>query len=200
MAISAATALAGAGAASNIIGGLKGNKQKAMPTTTFRPMGDTLSDFDQLRERLMELQQFQARPTRHLRADEMEGDFANKAVMDIQNYYNTEYPNDPNALDDQALADMGRQYVDAYGASGEVNPTYWQNLQQQQKFNYADIARKLMEIQSNPDSFSRNEAALRDVGLGYMPRVLPKGIGMPSSGIPMQQDQMAQLQALLGGR
>jgi hypothetical protein len=93
MAISAATALAGAGAASDLIGGFTGNKQKAMPGQQTRPMADSLKDIDKLRAWLDQNMQYIQRPTRRLTAPELEGPFAPVAVREIQNYFDYKYPN-----------------------------------------------------------------------------------------------------------
>lgn len=89
--MSFAAILSAAGMASDILGGLKGNKQKAMPGQQLRPMEDSLSDIDKLRAYLEQNTQYNARPTRRLTAPELEGDFAPVAVREIQNFYDQNF-------------------------------------------------------------------------------------------------------------
>ena len=79
---------------------------------------------------------------------------------------------------------FGRDYVQNYGQVGGVNPTYWSNLQAKSNFDYEAIAKALLDTQNDGSTFGKNEAYLRQVGLGYAPKGLPKGVTKPTTGIP----------------
>lgn len=101
--------LSGIGAASSILGGLSGNKQKAMPGAQIRPMEEQLSEMDKLRAYLAENTSYNPRPTRRLTAPELEGAFAPVAVREIQNYFDTMYPGQSAYGDTQKQEDAAQQ-------------------------------------------------------------------------------------------
>lgn len=193
------SALSAGSSVVSAVGGLFGKKKKTQAQPVQRSGYQSLNDIpffrqnktvDQVLPRLYEEAletDYFARPTRQLTQNEMNDPiFAPRAVMEFKNYFDDQAANaavNPEAGMD--LREIGRSYVDSYGSSGEVNPTYWKNLMSKSNFDYEDIARKLMEIQRNSSSFGQNEAMLRQMGLGYMPKALPQGVSMPTNGIPM---------------
>lgn len=175
------------------VGGLFGKKKKAKTVDQarpyFRPVNETIGEMDKLRDYLAGGTSYTERPMRAMTQDEMTDPiFKMNAVQDIKNYFDDKKvqqntaPVDPYGGAD--LARIGRDYVNAYGNSGEVNPTYWQNLNKTANFDYEAIAKMLLDTQNDSSKFRDTNARLVQMGLGYMPKALPKGVKMPTSGIP----------------
>ena len=181
------------------IGGLFGKKKKNVSVPTDRTGFQTLNDIPFFRRNATTTEllpeQFEdalqtdyfSRPTRRLTEMEMNDDiFAPKAVMDFKNFFDSEKTKEsigegaaPEAMDYRKL---GSQYVDSYLSSPDVNQTF-ENTIRNRGMDFEQVGKMLMDIKNNPDTFQKNEAALRGLGLGYMPKALPTAIGMPTRGI-----------------
>ena len=173
------------------LGGLFGKKKSksvAQSKPYFRPVNETLNDVDKTLDYLKSTQNYTERPMRAMTQDEMYNPiFKQNAVMDIKNYFDSEAANkaaDDNPYGDADLNKIGRDYVQNYGQVGGINPTYWSNLQAKSNFDYEAIAKALLDTQNDSSTFGKNEAYLRQVGLGYAPKGLPKGVTMPTTGVP----------------
>lgn len=111
-----------------------------------------------------------ARPTRQLTAADLQDDvFAPRAVLDWQIYNNQQAPmQNKKKVDDaetERLKKLGKQYVQDYMQEGNLNPAYAQTLQNRQ-FNYADIAKAVMEAIKTPHTNTASHDILKEQGLG----------------------------------
>lgn len=179
-----AAILSAAGMASDIIGGLKGNKQKAVPTSQMRPMEDNLKDIDKLRAYLEQNTQYNARPTRRLTAPELEGDFAPIAVREIQNFYDQNYQREQQGQPAAQPAQAAVEPAQSFSPQDEVFIKQYETGMIPQK-QYA------MQYQ---DAIKRRESAGKvpiPMG-GYVPS------NQPSQPAPLSPQELEQLRKLLG--
>lgn len=174
------------------LGGLFGKKKpKSVDAQRpyFRPVNETIGEMDKLRDWLDSTTNFVDRPMRAMTEDEMNDPiFKQNAVMDIKNYFDDKAGREAiqaEPYDGADLKRIGRDYVQAYGASPQVSRNYWDRLSKTANFDYEAIAKALLDTQKDGSTFGKNEAYLRQVGLGYMPKALPKGVKMPETGVPL---------------
>lgn len=186
------TAISVGSQVASTIGGLFGkkkSKQVDQARPYFRPVNDTVGEMDKLRDWLESTSNFVERPMRAMTQDEMTNPiFKQNAVMDIKNYFADKAGNEAiqeEPYDGADLKRIGRDYVQAYGASPQVSRNYWDKLSRTANFDYEAIAKALLDTQKDGSTFNKNEAYLRQVGLGYMPKALPKGVSMPTHGVPL---------------
>jgi hypothetical protein len=173
------------------VGGLFGKKKAKTANAQkpyFRPVNETIGEMERIRDYLQANTEFVDRPMRRLTQEELaDSVFTPQAIQDLQAYFDNkkvEESLDDNPYKNKNLYQIGRDYVTSYGNSGKVNPTYWANLNKNANFDFEAIAKALLDIQNNPNSFKQNESYLRQIGLGYMPAAMPRGVSVPASGIP----------------
>lgn len=177
--------LSGIGAASSILGGLSGNKQKAMPGTQIRPMEEQLSEMDKLRQYLAQNTSYNARPTRRLTAPELEGVFAPVAVREIQNYFDSQYPGQ------SAYGGTQEQEAAAVSDAGSFSPADEVFIKQ---YESGQLPQNQYAMQYQ-DALKRREAAGKvpmPMG-GYM----PAPAGAVSKPNPLTEDELAMLRTMM---